>query len=377
MEPMRSSSIKRKVKIVVLIIVAAIVVFLVSAYTIIHGYINKMNIVTVTEDSGTNSISGDTENLAENSDKKETKIEELVPESEEADQNIPEASENEISSIEEDIQKNLKEGSTPIKYDEDVLNILLIGSDTRTEGGSGRSDAMILVSINEKKKTITVTSLLRDIYLQITGKKNNRINAAYAFGGADLLMETIEQNFKIQVDLYASVDFYTFIDVVDAVGGVTIEVMDKEIPYMNTYIRDMNKLIGQQGEYDCLTKAGAQLLNGKQALGYVRNRHVGNNDFDRTARQRKVLEQIFRQVKGLNLKEITELLNIVLPRITTNITEGEIFTLILSLPSYINYNLEQWSIPMSDTYSSRRIRGMAVLGIDFEANIDELHSKIY
>lgn len=237
---------------------------------------------------------------------------------------------------------------------------------------------MILVSINKKTKKIIVTSILRDIYLQIPGKKNNnRINEAYAFGGADLLMETIEQNFRIQVEQYASVDFYAFIDIVDAVEGVTLEVTEKEIPVINGYVMELNRLTGQEETKDLLTEPGTLLLSGKQALGYARNRYVGNSDFERTARQRRVLEQIFKKVKNSNLAEIKDLLNIILPHVTTNLTEGEMFSLILSLPSYIDYDIEQWSIPMTGTYTSKRIRGMAVLGIDFNKNIGELHRKVY
>jgi anionic cell wall polymer biosynthesis LytR-Cps2A-Psr (LCP) family protein len=119
------------------------------------------------------------------------------------------------------------------------------------------------------------------------------------------------------------------------------------------------------------------LLSGKQTLGYSRNRYVGNCDFDRTARQRRVLEQIFEKVKTLNIMQIKGLLDKLLPQITTNLSEEEIFTLVLSLPAMTNYQIEQWSIPMDKTYTPMRIRGMAVLGIDFDANINELYKKVY
>jgi LCP family protein required for cell wall assembly len=337
-----------------------------------------MNIVKTGEEHNINSNQEMNEVLNSEKEVWEVIPEEMETETTESNANIPEASDIETITIEEELHNNLEKNSIPIKYDEDVFNVLLIGSDTRKSGGTGRSDAMILVSINKETKKIIATSILRDIYLQIPGKKiNNRINAAYAFGGADLLLKTVVQNFRVKVDKFASIDFYAFIDIVDAVGGVNLEVSEKEIPVINGYITELNRLTGQEETKDCLTEAGTLLLSGKQALGYARNRYVGNSDFERTARQRRVLEQIFEKLKSLDLTEIMDLLNIILPQVTTNLSEGEIFSLILSLPTYIDYDLEQWSIPKAGTYSSMRIRGMAVLGIDFNENILELHREVY
>jgi LCP family protein required for cell wall assembly len=261
--------------------------------------------------------------------------------------------------------------------DKSVLNILLIGTDTRQMDGPGRSDAIVLVSINRKTQKIIATSLLRDIYLRIPGKGSNRINAAYAYGGADLLMQTIENNFKIKIDRYASIDFFAFMEVVDAVGGVTLEVTKEEIPVINNYVKELNELTNQSENKGCLTEAGTLLLNGKQALGYARDRYIGYADFERTARQRRILEQLYSKVKDLGLIKLNKLLNIILPQITTNLTEGELFTLILSLPSYAKYDLEQWSVPIENTYTFLSIHRMSVLGMDFNKNIKEINKRIY
>jgi polyisoprenyl-teichoic acid--peptidoglycan teichoic acid transferase len=365
MEEIPNIPTRRKLIIVLSVILGGLFLSLITLFFLLHSYINKMNLVT-------NAETTDTETLDESALATEEEV--IAPD---ADPNIPEVSEQEIVTLEEELQKNLEENSTPIRYDKDVFNVLLIGSDTRKSGGNGRSDAMILISINKKGKTITVTSFLRDIYLQIPGKINgNRLNAAYAFGGADLLMDTMEQNFKVQVDRYASIDFYAFIDVVDAVGGVTLDVTNKEIPIINNYIKEINRLTGKPEDTDCLTQPGTLLLNGKQALGYTRNRYIGT-DFERTARQRRVLEQIFTKVKKLDFAKLSNLLKIILPEVTTNLKEGEILTLLLSLPSYINYNLDQWSIPMKGSYTSIKVRGMDVLEINFDENVVELQRRVY
>jgi len=348
--------------VIILTVVLSIIILLVAVIgLLLHSYINKMNLVP----DGDNPVQATNE------------IPTLVPEPDEVDPNAQDSPKSDIDTLEDNIKNNLEEKSSPIIYNKNVYNILLIGSDTRESGGFGRSDVMILISINKKSKEIIVTSFLRDIYLQIPGKKNNRLNAAYAFGGADLLMDTLEQNFKIKIDQYASFDFYTFIDVVDAIGGVTIDVTEDEIPVMNSYLAEINKLLGDEEGADYLDTPGSLLLNGKQALAYSRNRYVGNGDFARTERQRKVIEQIFLKGKGLNIIKLKGLLDVVLPDITTNLSEGEIFTFLLSAPSYMKYDRLQWSIPESGTYKNMTINKMAVLGIDFEENIKDLQTKIY
>ena len=362
----------RKILIIVAIsILSVAVVILLAAYFLIHSYINKMNLV---------SSEGDlTSQLSDNEgDSIDEELDSLLDQDyEDGATDITDSPDDEINYAEDKIRINMEENQTPIMEDKDVFNVLLIGSDTRKSGGRGRSDAMILISINKKTKTITATSILRDIYLQIPGKKNNRINAAHALGGPDLLMDTIEQNFKLTVDNYASIDFYAFIDIVDGIGGITLDVSEKEIPVINNYVAEINRLNGEDESLDKLTEPGTLLLNGKQALGYARNRYVGNNDFERTARQRRVLEQVFLKTKDLGLLEISSLMNKFLPQVTTNLTQGEIFSMILSLPSYAKYDLQQWSIPVSGSYSNLRIGGMAVLGIDFEENIRELQRRVY
>lgn len=362
----------RKILIIIAIsIVSIIAIILLAAYLLIHSYINKMNLVSSESDLPNQLSDNEGDSIDEELDSL------LDQDHESGATDITDSPEEEINYAEDKIRVNMEENKTPIIEDKDVFNILLIGSDTRKSGGRGRSDSMILISINKKTKTITATSILRDIYLQIPGKKNNRINAAYSLGGADLLMDTIEQNFKLEVNRYASVDFFAFIDIVDAIGGVTLDVSEKEIPVINNYVSEINRLNGEEESLDNLTEPGTLLLNGKQALGYARNRYIGNNDFERTARQRRVLEQVFLKTKDLGLLELSSLMNKLLPQVTTNLTQGEIFSMILSLPSYAKYDLQQWSIPVNGSYSNLRIEGMAVLGIDFERNIGELQRRIY
>ncbi|MBQ7775736.1 MAG: LCP family protein, partial [Lachnospiraceae bacterium] len=172
--------------------------------------------------------------------------------------------------------------------DGDVTNILLIGNDSRSGGEDGRSDAMILISISDTQKKIHMTSLLRDMYVEIPGYKDNRLNAAYSYGGPELLLETIEENLDIEVNRYVLVNFQAFAKLIDAVGGVELEVTKEEIEYINAYLVEYNMLeerpVGT--DYMDTTVSGVVRLNGPQALAFSRNRYIGN-DFGRTQRQRK------------------------------------------------------------------------------------------
>lgn len=363
-----------------------LVILSLSAYFVVYSYINKMNIVKATDSKETfneqeyldeTNIEEDLTANIEADGKLDNELEYNDINGNEVNPEVTNSPQEVVNTVEDKIRNNMEENSTQIMSNKNVLNVLLIGGDSRKAGGSGRSDAMIIVSINKNTKEIIATSLLRDIYLNIPGRSNNtRINNAYAYGGAELLMETIKTNFKIEIDRYVSLDFYSFMDVVDAVGGVTLEIKRNEIEVTNGYIRGINNLLGLDGESDIIKEPGTYLLTGKQALGYARNRYDGT-DFERTARQRKVLEQVFVNVKDSNIIELNNLLNIILPQITTNLTEGEIFSMILNLPAYSKYALKQWSIPVKESYSFMRIRGMDVIGIDFEENIKEIRERVY
>ncbi|MBQ9936238.1 MAG: LCP family protein [Lachnospiraceae bacterium] len=283
-----------------------------------------------------------------------------------------------IISVEEQLRKNLEDKSSPIKFSEDVYNILLIGHDSRYREYLGNSDSMIIVSINKKTKEIVMTSIMRDCYILRPGYGYGRINGAFAMGGPDLLIDTIEENFKIQIDGYVAVNFYAFMDIVDALGGVEITVKDEEVWVVNYYMDELNKLEGDPPDTDKLTAGGTYLLNGKQTLGYARIRYVGNADYERTQRQRLVLETVFNKLKDCSLTELNGVLNAVLPNVITDIEEGEMLSLLLGTTTdYKNYEIKQCRVPYDGTVEHLNIGGAAVLGIDIQANIEYMHRDIY
>ena len=261
----------------------------------------------------------------------------------------------------------------------DVYNILLIGSDTRVSGDVGRSDVMMLVSINHKTETIYLTSFLRDCYVSVPGYGKTRINHSFAYGGPDLLMETLETNFKIHVDKYAAVDFFSFMDVIDTVGGVWVYMSDEEVKVANKYIWSMNKLMGLEWSdgyiwgdgYD-----GWHLLSGKQALGHARNRFTGS-DYERTARQRTIINQMISAALGSSPSTLVDLAQVILPQITTDMSKSEILNYAANVGAYVNYDIQQLQIPAPGTYSGATINGMSVISLNLEENIQYLQGTIY
>lgn len=260
-----------------------------------------------------------------------------------------------------------------------VKNILLIGTDSRGED-KGRSDSMILLSISRKTSKISLVSFMRDAYVQIPGYGGNRLNAAYSQGGAELLMDTIEENFHIKIDDYFTVNFISFANIVDAVGGVEIEIRDDEAEAINVLLDspEGNLLFGTPSESDYLHGGGKYKLNGKQALSYSRLRKVGNADFERTERQRKVLNQIIKNAAVMNPLKLGTAAKDVLPSMNTNMSKLNMYLLSLRLPSLlIAYDFQQLRIPADNTYTGTDIDGMSVLEIDFDANLDIIEQKLY
>lgn len=243
-----------------------------------------------------------------------------------------------------------------VGVEKDVINILLIGQDRREGQGRQRSDAMILCTVNVKTKTLTMTSFLRDLYVQIPGYQDNRLNATYAFGGMPLLNKALEVNFGVHVDGNIEVDFGSFEKVIDMVGGVDINLTAAEAAHLNK----RNKSWG-------LTE-GMNHLDGKKALAYSRIRYI-DSDFGRTNRQRTVLTALVNQSRDLSYDRLMELVETAIGLITTDMSNLDIVRTAASLiPLLKDLKIQTQHIPAAGTYKSAMIRGMAVLVPDLEAN---------
>ncbi len=235
-----------------------------------------------------------------------------------------------------------------VGHEDDIINILLIGQDRRPGEGRARSDSMILCTFNNKTDSLTLTSFMRDMYVQIPGYEDTRINAAYALGGMDLLDNCLKVNFGVHVDGNFEVDFTGFESVIDALGGVDIELTSSEAGYLNRH-------------NDFYLSDGMNHLTGKEALAYSRIRYI-DDDFCRTNRQRNVLNAVFAACKNMDSAKLWNLLNTVLPMLTTDMTEQEITAYATQIiPKLSKIKLVTQRIPVDDGYEFASIRGMSVL----------------
>lgn len=281
--------------------------------------------------------------------------------------------------IKETGTRNLISVSENLISSQNVRNILLIGTDARTSAENGRSDTIILLSVNEYSHDITMISVMRDIYADIPNYGYDKINAAYSYGGAELLMDTFEENFGVKVDDYIQVNFSAFAGIVDAVGGVKITLSDEEAQELNNILRnEVNELMGDDRDSDFLEGGGTYRLNGKQALCYSRIRYVGDADFERTSRQRTVLNEIISEAKTINPIKLDRFLSEALPEISTNMDKLSITSYFIKAPVYLaGYDIKQMRLPVDGSWSYADIDGSSVISMDFNDNIISLAKELY
>ncbi|MDO5126097.1 MAG: LCP family protein [Ruminococcus sp.] len=263
-------------------------------------------------------------------------------------------------------------------YDDDIMNVLVIGSDSRSIEDRGRTDTMLLLSIDNKTDKITMTSFMRDMYVQIPDNGWDKLNAANVYGGVELLMDTIELNFDIRIDKYIYIDFYSFVDIVDAIGGIELDISDEEAQGMIPPMAEQNKIMGKPKGTDYLKQGGKNLtVNGNQALAYSRLRYVGNADFERTERQRIVLSKIKEKALTFNPIKLNNIATAVCSHITTNMTRNEIFMLENKAPLILGYETEELRIPEEGAYSYGWHDGQSTLDVNFDSCKQTLRNKIY
>ena len=247
--------------------------------------------------------------------------------------------------------------------DEAVFDLLLIGTDATTEEETGRSDAMMLLRLDAEAGEIRLISFLRDLYVRIPGHGRNRLNAAYVFGGAELLMDTLEENFGVRADAWAEVDFSRLVKVIDRIGGVEAEVSEAERRQLNGILAHYNRDVGD-GEKDGLLKqTGLVTLTGKQALCYSRIRKI-DGDFQRTSRQREVIEGAFRKVTALDAWSLMVLAIENLDAVKTNLSAWEIIRLIPLALRARNASFASMTVPMEGAWQDKKVNGMQVLVVD-------------
>ena len=297
----------------------------------------------------------------------------------------PLTEEEQAELAEMELRSSLAESAEEVMSDKNVYNVLLIGSDGRTEELE-RSDAMILLSINKATKTMWLTSLMRDTQVEIANWGVGHLNWATGFGGVDMLIDTIEsdRNFAISIDNWAMVDFLDFAKIATMVGPITVSVTREEAEDINIRIREACRMddayygtdvprcyfpTDQDGTYT--------ITDGFQILGYCRERHFGG-DTGRSEKQRDVLMQMWDNVKKMSLTDQYALAKEIMSIIDTDLTMGQCASLLLQAPEFLTYDIQAQQCPVQGSFwRGLDANGLSIYNVDFVVNRNFLRATIY
>ena len=266
-----------------------------------------------------------------------------------------------------------EESSNVLSAVSGIYNLLLVGVDRRDSSWSGNADSIILVSVNRNTHTIHMISFMRDLYAEIPGYGVQKLNAACALGGCPLLVKTIEQNYQVTADNYVSLDYAGMIALIDAIGGVQIEVSDEEAELANGLITDMASFLGDSPDGHYFSGGGTCLCDGYQATAYSRIRFVGNSDYERTERQRTIMMKICEKIRNMSLEELGAFAAKVLPEVTHNIDAVTMLLLLPQIPSITGYDIVESRVPYDGLYTGQD----EILVPDMDETIRRLQETIY
>ncbi len=282
----------------------------------------------------------------------------LVEPEETVDQpdDTPDASEAEQEQV--DTSANISVMSDP-----NVYNILLIGTDNRGNEVNGRSDAMIILSINKETQKMHLISLQRQLYVSIPEHGFSMLNHSFSFGGPKLLLKTIEDNFRVKIDDYVIINFSGFTSAIDIVGGVDMSLTSKEAETLNA-------------ELGTALQAGSNRLNGSLALAYSRIRHI-DSDYQRTSRQRKVIQALIGKMMKLNPIELDKTARKLLPLIKTNLNGTEMLSLAIKSLDYKDYPISQLMLPIAGTHKTIIVNKAQMIKFDFAKNVEALQTMMF
>lgn len=275
------------------------------------------------------------------------------------------AQDDESLGIEEENKDAFKDG---------ILNIALFGVDSREHDNTGRSDSIIVATIDTKHDKIKLTSLMRDSYVEIDGHGKTKLTHAYAYGGPTLAIKTINENFGLNIKDYVTVNFDNLAEIIDDLGGVSIDIKPYEVEEVNNYAKNVAEISGK--EYKPV-HAGMQVLNGAEAVGYARIRYVGNGDYERTERQRAVLDAIINKLSAIKPSEYPEMVNKLLPYVETNLTPSKIISIATSVAKTGIPPVENMRFPLDGYCEGKMIDGVWYLTFNEAKTKEQIQNYIF
>ena len=269
---------------------------------------------------------------------------------------------NKVEKVEVDkndvgITEEVEEKLSP--YSNSIINIALFGVDS-ADASTGRSDSIIIATIDTTHKKLKLTSVMRDSYVNISGIGNDKINHAYAFGGPQLAIKTLNENFNLNIEDFVAVNFDSLPKIIDMIGGVTVDITSEEVSHIPG-----------------ISSAGTYNLNGAQALSYSRIRYATGGDYVRTERQRTILTKIFEKVLTINPIKYPSLLNEVLPMVQTSLDYSKILELGTEVLKMGVTTLEQERFPLDGYCQGEMINGVYYLTFNKALTVEQLHNYIF
>lgn len=273
---------------------------------------------------------------------------------------------------------SIEEDYGSIIVSDKITNILLIGTDERSKDERGRADAIMIATIDEKHRGIKITSIARDTYVNIpTKNRKEKINHAYSYGGASLLKETVESNFDIEISNYVRVNFNSFTEIIDALGGLELDVKKSELNELNKFIPECYEASSKKKPIKYIDEEGKQTLNGYQALSYARIRK-NDSAIERDRRQREVMQSLMNEFSQMNLFEIPKVINAITKYVTTDMKPSEMLKYAQKVLKMGNFEIKQLEFPMAEYSNGGIIGGKGwVLQFNEKKCIPLLHEFIF
>lgn len=255
----------------------------------------------------------------------------------------------------------------------DITNIALFGIDA-PQGQVGRSDADMILTIDNKHNKIKLTSLMRDSYVNVKGHGMTKLTHAYAYGGPELALNTINTNFDLNIDKFITVNFTSLPNVINKLGGIDMNITKGDLKYINAYIDSINNYDHTNSPH--ITSTGMQHLDGVQATAYCRIRYDGG-DQRRTERQRRVITAVFDKIKNSPVTDYPGILNQLLPLVTTNISSNEFISLGKDIIDTGANKIDELRVPCDKHENGKLIKGVYYMTFDIPAETKELHKFIF
>ncbi|MEQ8155393.1 MAG: LCP family protein [Clostridiaceae bacterium] len=252
-----------------------------------------------------------------------------------------------------------------------IQNIAIFGIDS-TDGTTGRSDSIMILTIDNTRNNMRISSIMRDSYVAIKGYGNDKLTHAYAYGGPELAISTLNTNYDLNIKDFVAVNFTNLPKIVDYLGGIDMNMTSLDVKYINEHIDNLNYLNSTSVSH--VTKTGLQHLNGTQTLAYLRIRYVAG-DQERTQRNRTVLEALLNKIKATNKTQYPAILQQLLPLVTTSLASTEIVKLATTATSF--GTMEQDRFPRDDNAKDQMINGVYYMGFNKELTVEQMHKFIF